>query len=267
MPSTVTFEDLPIEIKIYIFRNFFNFSEKVNVLKNNYFLRYLRDLYAWKEKPKVPFNTLKGAATHYLNDIEIGCYLNSRKKMIYSVQKNIKRGILFINEYAHKTVPTQKMCCKQHKVKKVHVPIDKIEKLLHVLKSDNTVLQNDIYTDQMGFFCFCIDNGILKTFELNTLIPVPNTKFCIFRKYYYFVIIYCNNGNSDINSSSNPELLNLLSMILHSNCSKIISSPNYFACRMFAWYDKFTLIRQNKFEFLSRKKLIKLTTTKRLLLS
>lgn len=267
MNSTVTFENLPIEMKIYLFRNFFNFAEKVEVLQSEYFSPVLSDLYAWMQKPKIPFKQLKGAAELYLNNIETGCYGNGEKKMIYRVYKDLKRGTLFINEYAHKVVPLRKICCKNHKSLKLNVPIEKIQQLVHALKFNHTMLQNDIYTDKMGLFCFSVDPGILKSLELNMLIPIPDTKFCIFKKDYCFLVIYCNNGNSDIDSSSNPELLRLLAKILHLRCSKIISSENYFACKMFPWYEKFTLVRKNKFQFLSRKKMIKLTTRRRLLVS
>lgn len=260
------FELLPVEIAISIFRQFFTFDEKVKVLKDDYFAKYLSNKYAWKDKPDVSLKTLKGAAENFLNEIEEGFYDNiNNKNIIYKVQKYSHRGELHIFEYAHKTLPTQKMCCKKHKVIKDYLPTNQVKRFLHSFRSNYKMLKDDIYTDALGLFKVTIDYGIMADFECNTLIQI-HTNFFIFKKEEdYSVIIHSKKACSNTGYQPDKELLLLLVKVQLSNYAKIIKSENYIAYKLFPWHEKFKLIRRKTFNFMSQKKLIKVTYRKRFL--
>lgn len=265
MDSSSYFKKLPDEIGVSIFRNFFSFDEKVKVLQDNYFWTFLSDSYAWRDKPKISLKTLKGASENLLNEIESGFYGRNNNKTIYKVLKNTKRGVVSLEEFIHK-IEYPEPSCKKRKITKKFVPINEVKELFTVLKSRYQFFTYDIFTDKVGLFIFSINAKHIENLELNTLMHIGKTNFFIYKKNRYFVLIEGKGDYSNMNSfsqadlSSNSELVLLLLRIANSNCNKIMKTKNFIACKMIPWKKKFKCTRKSTFNYMLRKKMIKVTT-------
>lgn len=260
------FKILPIEISIEFFRNYFTYDDKVKLLKDDYFWTYLRDPYAWREKPKISLEILKGASKNLLNEIESGIYLNRR--LIYKVLNNTKQGIVKVEKFVH-VADLRGVGWTKFKVITKKVPINEVKSSFNFIKT-GCILKNDIFTDVSGNFVYSVDAKRLKNFEINTLIHIPKSDFFIYRKERYHVLISGFNGKysntdsfSHFNLYSNTELLLLIHEIQYSRCNKIIKKKNYIACKMMPWKQKYKCILKTTFSYMSRKKNIKVISRSR----
>lgn len=262
------FNILPNEIVIGIFRDYFNYDEKVNILKDDYFWRYLNTSYAWKEKLKIPLKTLKGASENLLNEIESGYYRYMRKntKIIFKVLNNTKRGTVTIEQFVHGT-KLLGINSNQSKTIKEYVPIERVKSMFYHLKSNYLVFKHDIYTDKWGHFIVDIEPRFLENLGYYILTKAPEyPNVLIYKKHYYFVFIignleYCNmHPFSAETFVFNSELLLLICRIAHSNCNKIIKTKNYIAYKMKPWRNFYRFTMKTTFNYMSNRKMIKLTT-------
>lgn len=259
---------LPIEISVGIFRNFFNFDEKVKVLQDDYFWQFLSDPYAWREKPKVPLKTLKGASESFLNAVESGFYLRKDHSVVYKVINDVKRGVVTLEKFKHEIILPDGSC-KQPKVTKNFLRTNDVKEFFSILKSEFKVLQHDdIFTDRLGWVVISIDAKVLENLKVNTLTHI-HTNYFIYKKNQYFVFIEGRGVFSNIISftkedfHANTELACLILQICFTSCEKIIKTKNFIACKMIPWKRKFKSMKKTTFNYMSRKKLVKVTTKRK----
>lgn len=257
---------LPMEISITIFRNFFTFDEKVNVLKDDYFWSFLSDPCAWREKPKIPWVTLKGASAHLLNEIECGYYGKDDSKKIYKVSKNAKRGSVIVEEFEHVTDIAETSSNKKRFVMKEFLPINQVQSAFRSLKSKYKVLSNDIFTDRLGCFIVDLDLKCIKDLPYHTLLQIDKNPFFIYKKHRYLFLIAGNETDDQITCFSsdteidNSELLHLVCQMEYTNCKNCIQTKNFTACKIFPWRKCFKFTMKTTFNYMFRKKMIKVTT-------
>lgn len=261
---------LPIEIAVGIFRNFFNFNEKVKILPDDYFWKFLRDPYAWREKPKVSLKTLKGASESYLNAINSGIYAGQihNTNFIFKVIQDAKRGVVTIEKYMHvKNLPIAN--CQLPKKKTYFLRTSDTTELFSIFKSDLQSFRYDVYTDKLGLNLLAINTKELEKFELNKLTHINNTNRFFYRKNRYCVHIQGLGAYSNITSftqadyNSNVELVLLVLHINFTSCKKIIKTKNFLAFKMIPWKKKFKCIQKSKFNYMSSKNLVKVITTRK----
>lgn len=261
------FNLLPIEIAIGIFRNYFNYDEKVKLLKDDFFWHYLSSPYAWKEKLKIPLKTLKGASENLLHEIESGYYTYRRKttREILKIINDTKRGRVTVESFVHEAYLSRNSS-NQPKIFKEYVPTDRVKFLFNILKSNYHVFKHDIYSDRLGHYTIGIDPRFLENMEYHSLKKVRGYNVLIYKKYKYFVLIvgdlqFCKmNPFSPETLHSNLELLRLISKIAYSDCSKMMVTKNYAACKMKPFRNFYRFKGKVTLDYMSRKNLIKLTT-------
>lgn len=261
---------LPIEIAVGIFRNFFSFDEKVKVLEDDYFWNFLKDPYAWREKPKVSLKTLKGASESYLNAIKSGIYAGkvNSANLIIKVIKDAKRGVVTIEKYIHiKNLPIAN-CQQPRRITDFLQTSDTIE-LFSIFKSEFQSFRYDVYTDKLGQNIFAINTKELEKIELDRLIHINNTNYFFYRKNRYCVLIKGLGAYSNITSftqtdlNSNAELVLLVLQIDFTGCKNIIKTKNFLAFKMIPWKKNFKCIQKTKFNYMSSKNLVKVITTRK----
>lgn len=258
------FNLLPNEIAIGIFRSYFNYDEKLNMLKDDYFWCYLSTPYAWKEKLKVSLKTLKGASENLLHEIESGYYKHKEKKTvsIFKVLKNNKRGIVTVEQFIHKTQRSS-INSNQPKVKKDCISTDRVKSVFNHIKSNYRVLQHDIYTDRWGLNTVDIELTFLESMKCYALLEAPGyLNVYIYKKPQCFYYIVGDLEFCKMNPISNlpPELIHFVSKIAHSNCNKIMKTKNYYACKMIPWRKYYRCRVKTTFNYMFSKKMIKITT-------
>lgn len=267
MCSTNLLKLLPIEISIGIFRNYFTSDEKVKVLKDDYFWNFLSHPYAWREKPTIPWITLKGAAENLLNDIECGYYISLDEPKIIKVSKNLKRGSVIIEEFKHViNIAEISSGNKKPKVIKEFLEISQVHTAFCYLKSKYVIIKDTMFTDKFGNYVINVDLKQLQDAPYHTLLQIDNEHFFIYKKHDYLVLIIGKKEGDPLKCFSseipndNLELLKIVCQIESSNCKNYIKTDNLIACKIVPWRKYFKIVIKTTFNYMYRQKKIKVTT-------
>lgn len=265
MTAANWFNLLPEEIPIGIFRDYFNYDEKLKMLKDDYFWQYLSSPYAWKEKLNVSLKTLKGASENLLYDIESGYYsLKGKYTLIIKVSKNVKRGTVTVETFIPKN-RCLNINSNQPKLIKEYASIDRVKSLFNDFKSNYRFLKYNIYTDRWGLNIFDIDPKFFENMMYYVLYEVPEMpNVYIYKKYQYLVYIISDEEFCKRNPCSGQsfllELHHLLNKIIDSNCNKIMKCGHFFAFKMRPWRMFYKCRMKTIFNYMLRKNMIKITT-------
>lgn len=267
MDSTNLLKLLPIELSIGIFRNYFTPDEKVKVLKDDYFWNFLSHPYAWRDKPKIPWITLKGAAENLLNEIDCGYYTRDYEKKIYKVSKDVKRGSVIIEEFKHVNDISEFNSGNNKPVIKEFLDINQVHSAFNCLKSKYNVLRDDIFTDKCGHFTISMDLKQIQEAPYHVVMQIDDNPFFLYKKHEYVVLIVHKKERKPINYfcletvNDNLEMVSLLDQIDFSNCKNYIKTDNLIACKILPWRRYFKSTMKTTFNYMFRKKMIKVTTT------
>lgn len=257
------FKNLPNEIAIGIFRDYFTFDEKVSLMKDDIFWPYLSDHYSWKTKPKISLKSLKGACENLLNGLEEGFYVQRDLPAVYKITKNSRRGVINVELFKGK-IAIKKPIQTRPKLVNTIISIDKLKELYHLINSRCVRLNHSLFADKFGEYSIALDQTYVDNLAMRTLTKIDETSHFIFKAPRYFVFFRAHKKYAATEPAIFIELKSLLIRMLFTNCTKVMRSKNYIACKMLPWRESFKSVLKMNLSFLSRSNTIKATIRKKL---
>lgn len=143
------FQNLPVELQCYIFRNYLSTAEKINLLHIKVFEKALLTKYSWRHLPQISLKTYMCISKNYLHILKPGLYLSESSRSLYEIVLHAKTGVLTLECFTLKNNNGSAL----RRPASTNYSIPEFQEILMKIRNSSQKISDYFYVNKEFFVC------------------------------------------------------------------------------------------------------------------